>query len=106
MSQATVDVEKSPGGDVAAACRCLVHGLVDKPLPVDVGVVHSLQTSNKIAEVQPGRLAAKSPRAPSPVSAQRRFLPFVVNDKPGYLYIATYPPYIAMPCENVEQNPI
>ena len=36
-----------------------MHGLVDEPLAVDVGVVHSLQSSIKIAEVQPGKSAKK-----------------------------------------------
>ena len=35
----------------------LVHGLVDEPLAVDVGVVHTLQSSIQLADVNPGQLA-------------------------------------------------
>ena len=36
-----------------------MHGLVDWPLVVDVGVVHTLQSSIPLAGVQPGQLATK-----------------------------------------------
>ena len=39
-----------------------MHGLVDVPLAVDVGVVHTLQSSILPAVVQPGLLASKMER--------------------------------------------
>ena len=62
-----------------------MHGLVDEPLAVDVGVVHSLQSSIKIAEVQPGKSAKKMEQQKvleRQALCQRngwRFLPFVVE---------------------------
>ena len=35
----------------------MVHGLVDEPLAVDVGVVHTLQSSIQLADVNPDQLA-------------------------------------------------
>ena len=48
-----VELEKGPEGDV------LVHGLVDVPLAVDVGVVHTLQSSIPPANMNPGQHAKK-----------------------------------------------
>ena len=56
---ARVDIEKGPDGSLLRPGDVLVHGLVDEPLAVDVGVVHTLQASIKIADVQPGQLAKK-----------------------------------------------
>ena len=69
-----VDIEKGPNGSLLRPGAVWVHGLVDEPLVVDVGVVHSLQSSIKLVEVQPGKLAKKdgatqSLRAQSAVSA-------------------------------------
>ena len=57
-----VEVEKGPDGSVLRPGDVLVHGLVDVPLAVDVGVVHTLQSSNILADVQPGQHAKKMER--------------------------------------------
>ena len=50
-----VDIKKGPDGSLLWPGAALVHGLIDEPLAVDVGVVHFLQSSIKSAEVQPGK---------------------------------------------------
>ena len=57
-----VEVEKGPDGSLLRPGDVLVHGLVDEPLAVDVGVVHTLQPSILLADVQPGQLATKMER--------------------------------------------
>ena len=57
-----VEVEKGPEGSLLRPGDVLVHGLVDEPLAVDVGVVHTLQSSILPAVVQPGLLASKMER--------------------------------------------
>ena len=54
-----VEVEKGPEDSLLRPGDLLVHGLVDVPLAVDVGVVHTLCSSNLPAVVQPGLLAAR-----------------------------------------------
>ena len=53
------DIEKGPDGSLLRPDDVVVHGRFDEPLAVDVGVVHSLQSSTKIAENQPGDMAKK-----------------------------------------------
>ena len=54
-----VEAEKGRDGSLLDV---LVHGLVDEPLAVDVGVVHTLQSSILLADVQPGQHAKKMER--------------------------------------------
>ena len=80
-----VDVEKGPGGTLLRPADVFVQGLVDEPLAVDVGVVHSLPSSIKIAEVQLGKSAKKMKQQnvlERQAQCQRngwRFLPFLVK---------------------------
>ena len=79
------DIEKGPDGSLLRPGDVVVHGRFDEPLAVDVGVVHSLQSSTKIAENQPGDMAKKMEQ--QKVQERRalcqragwRFLPFVVE---------------------------
>ena len=57
-----VEVEKGREGSLLRPGDVLVHGLVDEPLAVDVGVVHTLQSSIPLPDVQPGQLATKMER--------------------------------------------
>ena len=57
-----VEVEQGPDGSSLRPGDVLVHGLADEPLAVDVGVVHTLQTSVLLADVHPGQLAKKMER--------------------------------------------
>ena len=57
-----VEVEKGPEGSLLRPGDVLVHGLVDEPLAVDVGLVHTLQSSIPLADVHPGQLASKMER--------------------------------------------
>ena len=54
-----VELEKGPEGSSLRPGDVLVHGLADVPLAVDVGVVHTLQSSINLADVHPGQLAKK-----------------------------------------------
>ena len=54
-----VEMEKGPDGSSLRPGDVLVHGLVDVPLAVDVGVFHTLQPSILPADVKPGQLAKK-----------------------------------------------
>ena len=54
-----VELEQGPGGSPLRPGDVLVHGLDADPLAVDVGVVHTLQSSINSADVQPGPLAKK-----------------------------------------------
>ena len=51
-----MEVEKGPDGSLLRP-YALVHRLVDEPLAVEVGVLHTLQSSILLAVVQPGQLA-------------------------------------------------
>ena len=74
-----------PDGSLLRPADVLVHGLDDEPSAVDVGVVHTLQSSVKLADVQPGKLAKKMEQQKvqeRQALCQRngwRFLPFVVE---------------------------
>ena len=57
-----VELEKGPEGSSLRPGDVLVHGLVDVPLAVDVGVVHTLQSSIPPADVKPGQHAKKMER--------------------------------------------
>ena len=57
-----VEVEKGPDGSELRPGDVLVHGLIDEPLAVDVGVVHTLQSSILRANVKPGQPAKKMER--------------------------------------------
>ena len=63
----------------------MVHGLDDESFVVNVGVMHTLQSSVKLADVQPGKLAKKTEQQKvqeRQALCQRngwRFLPFVVE---------------------------
>ena len=54
-----VELEKGPDGSSLRPGDVLVHGLADVPLAVDVGVVHTLQSSILPADVNPGQHAKK-----------------------------------------------
>ena len=54
-----VELEQGPEGSSLRPGDVLVHGLDAEPLAVDVGVVHTLQSSINLADVQPGQLARK-----------------------------------------------
>ena len=57
-----MEVEKGPDGSELRPGDVLVHGLVDEPLAVDVGVVHTLRSSILLAVVKPGQPAKKMER--------------------------------------------
>ena len=63
----------------------MVHGLDDESFAVNVGVMHTLQSSVKLADVQPGKLAKKTEQQKvqeRQALCQRngwRFLPFIVE---------------------------
>ena len=55
-----VGIEKGPAGQSRRPGDCLVEGLcVDDPTAVDFAGVHPLQPSCNLAEVQPGKAAAR-----------------------------------------------
>ena len=55
-----VEIEKSPEGFQARPADVLVHGLeCGSPVAVDFSVVHTLQQSRPLADMHPGKLAAK-----------------------------------------------
>ena len=58
-----VELEKGPTGSTARPADLLVYGLSDgSPAAVDFSVVHALQLSATLADVQPGKLAKATER--------------------------------------------
>ena len=57
-----MEVEKGPDSSLLRPSDVLVHGLGHEPLAVDVGVVHTLQSSILLADVQPGQLTKNMER--------------------------------------------
>ena len=52
-----VEIEVSPADTTQRPADVLIHGLEGQPLAVDFAVVHTLQSSINLADVQPGKLA-------------------------------------------------
>ena len=55
-----IAIEDGPLGSSLRPADVLVHGLDGQPLAVDFAVVHTLQSSITLADVQPGKVARQA----------------------------------------------